>query len=60
VKSNLVPKVIKAHLEGDTRALKPWCGEAVFNKLAADIRERKKEGHQFDTNILGKFLMHDD
>ena len=38
VRINLAPLVIKAHLVGDTMALKPWLGEAVYNKLAADIR----------------------
>ena len=29
---------IRAHLEGRLKALKPICGEGVYNKLAADIR----------------------
>jgi import inner membrane translocase subunit TIM44 len=32
--------------------LKPWLGEAVYNKLAADIRLRKGDGIEFDSNIL--------
>ena len=52
VKTNLVPQIIKAHLAGNTSALKPWLGEAVYNKLAADIRTRKHDGIVFDTNIL--------
>jgi import inner membrane translocase subunit TIM44 len=52
VKQNLAPDIIKAHLMGNTSALKPWLGEAVFNKLAADIRTRKHDGIVFDTNIL--------
>ena len=52
VKNNLVPDIIKAHLAGNTSALKPWLGEAVYNKLAADIRTRKHDGIVFDTNIL--------
>lgn len=50
--SNLAPMIIKAHLQGDTGKLKPWCGEAVYNKLAADIRTRKHDGIVFDSNIL--------
>lgn len=38
VRTTLAPVIIKAHLQGDTKTLKPWLGEAVYNKLAADIR----------------------
>jgi import inner membrane translocase subunit TIM44 len=52
VRKTLVPTVLKAHLTGDTEALRPWLSEGVFNKLAADIRMRKEDGISFDTNIL--------
>lgn len=52
MRANLAPQIIKAHLQGDTATLKPWCGEAVYNKLAADIRTRKHDGIVFDSNIL--------
>lgn len=52
VKDTLAPKIIKAHLEGDLKTLKPWLGEAVYNKLAADIRTRKNDKIVFDANIL--------
>ena len=52
IKETVVPKIIKAHLLGNTSTLKPWMGEAVYNKLAADIRARKHDGITFDTNIL--------
>lgn len=52
MKTNLVPKLLRAHFLGDTRALKPLCGEAVYNKLAADAKARKKAGHVFDANLL--------
>lgn len=52
VRLNLVPDIIKFHLLGETKKLKPWLGEAVYNKLAADIRARKSDGITFDTNIL--------
>lgn len=42
-----------AHLKGDTQALRPWLREGVYNKLAADIRARKHDGHVFDHNLLG-------
>jgi hypothetical protein len=38
IKENVAPVILKAHLVGDIKALKPWCGEAVFNKLSAEIR----------------------
>jgi import inner membrane translocase subunit TIM44 len=53
VREKLAPLIIKAHLRGDTAALKPWLGEAVYNKLAADIRVRKTDGYVFDSNLLG-------
>lgn len=52
VKEKLAPVILKSHLIGDTKALKPWLGEAVYNKLAADIRARKHDGISFDPNIL--------
>ena len=30
--------IIRAHLEGKLKVLKPITGEGVYNKLAADIR----------------------
>lgn len=52
VRKTLAPQILKAHLMGDTKALKPWLGEAVYSKLAADIRARKHDGIVFDHNIL--------
>ena len=52
VKANLAPTIIKAHLLGNTSALKPWLAEGVYNKLAADIRARKHDGIVFDATIL--------
>lgn len=40
----LVPTVLKAHIQGDSKALKPWLKAAVYNKLAAEIRLRKQDG----------------
>ena len=52
VKENLAPIILKAHLIGDRKALKPWLGEAVYNKLSHDINTRKHDGITFDPNIL--------
>ena len=47
-----LPKIMKLFLEGRITELKPWLGEAVYNRLAAEVRARKKEGVQMDTNVL--------
>ena len=52
VKKELVPLVIRAHLEGDIKILKAWCGEAVYSKLAADISTRKHDGYKFSGHLL--------
>ncbi len=52
IKKQLVPVIIKAHLEGNTKALKPWLGEACYKKLAADIGARRADGLTFDSNII--------
>ncbi len=51
-----LPKVMSMFLEGRIKDLKPHLGEAVYNRLAAEIRARKKEGVYIDTNVLG--IMH--
>jgi import inner membrane translocase subunit TIM44 len=53
VVEHTLPKIMDMFLQGRIKELKPWLGEAVYNRLAAEIRERKKEGVQIDTNVLG-------
>lgn len=48
-----LPKIMRLFLEGKIKELKPSLGEAVYNRLAAEARARKKEGVYVDTNILG-------
>ena len=48
----VVPSVLKAHIEGNSTALKQWLKEGVHNKLSAEIRLRKQDGIVFDPNIL--------
>jgi import inner membrane translocase subunit TIM44 len=48
-----LPKVMEMFLEGRVKDLKPYLGEAVYNRLAAEARVRKKEGVYIDTNVLG-------
>ena len=52
VVEHTLPEIMKLFLEGRTRELKPCLGEAVYNRLAAEGRARKKEGVQMDTNVL--------
>ena len=39
-----LPKIMQFFLKGRIKELKPFLGEAVYNKLAAESRVRKKEG----------------
>ena len=41
-----LPRIMKLFLEGRITELRPWLGEAVYNRLAAEVRARKKEGVQ--------------
>lgn len=52
VVEHTLPQIMKLFLEGRITELKPWLGEAVYNRLAAEVRARKKEGVQMDTNVL--------
>jgi len=48
-----IPNFMNLFLQGRIKELKPWLGEAVYNRLAAEIRARNKDGVLIDTNILG-------
>ena len=52
VVEHTLPNIMKLFLQGRITELKPWLGEAVYNRLAAEVRARKKEGVQMDTNVL--------
>lgn len=52
VMEHTLPSIMKLFLEGRIQELKPWLGEAVYNRLAAEVRARKSEGVQMDTNVL--------
>lgn len=52
VMDHTLPNIMKLFLEGRIQELKPWLGEAVYNRLAAEVRARKSEGVQMDTNVL--------
>lgn len=52
-----LPKFMKLFLEGRIKELKPFLGEAVYNRFAAESRARKKEGVYVDTNVLSVMNM---
>merc|ERR1711937_360708 len=52
VEHNL-PKIMEWLLLGKINQLKPWLGESVFQRIAAEITARKQEGVQIDTRVLG-------
>lgn len=47
-----IPEIMDYFLSGNIKQLKAWLGEAVYNKLSAEIRIRKQEGLIVDPNIL--------
>ena len=52
VVEDTLPNIMKLFLEGRIKELQPWLGEAVYNRLAAEVRARKKEGVEIDTHVL--------
>mmetsp|Transcript_31198 Transcript_31198/g.93535 ORF Transcript_31198/g.93535 Transcript_31198/m.93535 type:complete len:210 (-) Transcript_31198:600-1229(-) len=52
VVEHTLPEVMSLFLEGRIKELKPWLGESVYNRLAAEMRARKKEGVYIDTHVL--------
>ncbi|GKY93836.1 hypothetical protein MPSEU_000350500 [Mayamaea pseudoterrestris] len=53
VVEHTLPNVMKWLLEGRINQLKPWLGEGVFKRIAAEIKAREKEGVEVDTHVLG-------
>mmetsp|Transcript_15198 Transcript_15198/g.42238 ORF Transcript_15198/g.42238 Transcript_15198/m.42238 type:complete len:417 (+) Transcript_15198:127-1377(+) len=53
VADHTLPKIMEWLLEGKINQLKPWLGEGVFQRIAAEITARKQEGVQIDTHVLG-------
>jgi import inner membrane translocase subunit TIM44 len=52
VVEHTLPQIMSWFLEGKINQLKPWLGESVFNRIAAEITARKQEGVQIDTHVL--------
>ena len=53
VVEHTLPRIMSWLLEGKINQLKPWLGEGVFKRIAAEITARKQEGVQIDTHVLG-------
>jgi len=53
VVEHTLPIIMRWFLEGRINQLKPWLGEGVFKRLAAEMTAREQEGTQIDTNLLG-------
>jgi len=53
VVEHTLPQIMQWFLEGRINQLKPWLGESVFKRIAAEITARKQEGVEIDTHVLG-------
>ena len=53
VVEHTLPQIMTWFLEGKINQLKPWLGESVFKRIAAEITARQQEGVEIDTHILG-------
>lgn len=53
VVEHTLPIIMKWFLEGRINQLKPWLGEGVFKRLAAEMTAREREGQLIDTHVLG-------
>jgi mitochondrial import inner membrane translocase subunit TIM44 len=52
VVEHTLPIVMRWFLQGRINQLKPWFGEGVFKRIAAEMKAREQEGTQIDTNVL--------
>jgi mitochondrial import inner membrane translocase subunit TIM44 len=53
VVEHTLPQIMSWFLQGKINQLKPWLGEGVFKRIAAEITARQKEGVLIDTHVLG-------
>lgn len=53
VVEHTLPKIMEWLLKGKINQLKPWLGEGVFQRIAAEITARQQEGVEVDTHVLG-------
>jgi mitochondrial import inner membrane translocase subunit TIM44 len=52
VVEHTLPNIMRWFLEGRINQLKPWLGEGVFKRIAAEMTAREQEGTQIDANVL--------
>jgi import inner membrane translocase subunit TIM44 len=52
VVGHTLPKIMEWLLKGKINQLKPWLGEGVFQRIAAEITARQSEGVEVDTHVL--------
>jgi mitochondrial import inner membrane translocase subunit TIM44 len=52
VVEHTLPTIMRWFLQGRINQLKPWLGEGVFKRIAAEMTAREREGTQIDTNVL--------
>ncbi|CAN0031150.1 unnamed protein product, partial [Ectocarpus fasciculatus] len=47
-----LPEYMSAFLRGDVKLLKQWTGEACYNKLASEAKQRKADGMVLVRNLF--------
>lgn len=52
IQEDFLPDFMSAFLRGDADELMLWTGEACFNKLSSEIRQRKADGIVLDPHVL--------
>lgn len=52
VSEHTLPKIMEWLLKGKINQLKPWLGDGVFQRIAAEITARQQEGVEVDTHVL--------
>lgn len=52
LETDLIPQIIRSHMLGDIKTLKPWLNEPTYRKLSAEIMTRKHDGITVDPTIL--------
>jgi len=53
VETQVGPELVRDYMRGDVKKLKGVCGEVAYRKISEEVRNRKKDGLAFDTNVLG-------
>ena len=53
VETQVGPELVRDYMRGDVKKLRGVCGEVAYNKISAEVRNRKKEvrTHEHWTSI---------